>query len=199
MIQILDRKIIRCEIDGRPHGLSITPSDDLLATVQRGGMFNLNIYKLPEVECLKTIHLPTEILFACPAVQTTYGDFIIASVNTNFFNMDGMYVINELSMDGKQINRTFDPQTTNSIPLKTPVHLAMDEDGNIFVADSSDDRHRVFKLNSRLNRIEMELNHDRHQITRPWRLCYVQEKHMLIVGQESLSTVDGSFCVFKCC
>ena len=30
--------------------------------------------------------------------------------------------------------------------------------------DSSKDGHRVFQLNSGLNRIEMELNHDRHQI-----------------------------------
>ena len=196
MIQIPDRKIIRCDIDGRPWGLSITPSNELLVTSHSDNSNILNSYKLLEVEWLKTIHMPTEINGVLHAVQTSNGNFIITCDNTNFLDM---VVISELSMDGTHINRTFDPRSINSILLKTwgPVHLAIDEDENIFVADSSEDGHRVFQLNSRLNRIEMELNHDRHQIDRSFRLCYVQEKHILIVGQKSLSTGDGSICVFE--
>ena len=201
MIQIPDRKIIRCDIDGRPWGLSITPWNDLLVKIQRGGSANpkfLNSYKLPEVEWLKTIHMPTEICSVWHALQTTNGNFIILCVNTNF---PDIAVISELSMDGTHINRTCDLQSIDSILLRTwlPGHLAIDEDGNIFVADYSDDGHRVLQLNSRLNLIEMELNHDRHQIDSPKRLCYVQEKHMLIVGQSSLPTFNGSFCAFECC
>ena len=199
VIQIPDRNIIRCDTDGRPWGLSITPSNDLLVTIQRGGTTYpkfLSSYKLPEVEWLKTIHVPTGIDGVGHALQTTNGNFIITCVTTNF---PGRPVISELSMDGTHINRTFDLQSIDPILSKTwlPVHLAIDEDGNIFVAENSDDGHRVFQLNSRLNRIEMELNHDRHQIDRPWRLCYVQEKHMLIVGQKPLSTDDESFCAFE--
>ena len=197
MIQIPDRKIIRCGIDGRPWRLSITPSNDLLVTSERSSDYPtfLNKYKLPEVEWLKTIHMPTEIEYVWHALQTTSGNFIITCANTNF---PDMVVICELSLDGTHINRTFGPQSIDSIPLKTwAPHLAIDEDRNIFVVDNSDDGHRVFQLNSRLNRIEMELNHDRHQIDKPNRLCYVQEKHMLIVGQKPLSTGDGSFCVFE--
>ena len=198
MIQIPDRKIIRCDIEGRPWWLSITPSNDLLVTSQRRGMDYptfLNSYKLPEVEWLKTIHMPTQIVCVSHAVQTTNGNFIISCSHKNSHG----YVISELSTDGTHINQTFDLQSVDSILLKTwkPVHLAIDEDGNIFVADMSDDGHRVFQLSSRLNRIEMELNHDRHQIDQPFRLCYVREKHMLIVGQESLSTGGGSFCAFE--
>ena len=199
MIQIQGKKIIRCDIDGRPWWLSITPSNDLLVTTERSGTGYptfLNSYKLPEVKWLKTILMPTGIDGVGHALQTTNGNFIILCTNTNSPDKD---VISEISMDGTHINRTCDLQSIDPIPLKTwePGHLAIDEDGNIFVADSSDDGHRVFQLNSRLNRIEMKLNPDRHQIDGPLRLCYVQEKHMLIVVQRSLSTGDGSFCVFE--
>ena len=161
MIQIPDRKTIRCGIDGRPWSLSITPSNDLLVTSGEDYPQFLNSYKLPEVEWLKTIHKPTGIFRVWHAVQTTNGNFIFTGSNTNF---PGRFVISELSMDGTHVNRTFDLQSIDSILLKTwvPVHLAIDEDENIFVADVSENGHRVFQLNSRLNRIEMELNHDRH-------------------------------------
>ena len=196
MIQIPDRKIIRCGINGRPWSLSITPSNGLLVTSGSDYPKFLNSYKLPEVKWLKTIYMPTEIDGVWHALQTTNGNFIITCVNTKF---PDTVVISELSMDGTHVNRTFDLQSIDSILLKPwePLHLAIDEDENIFVADNSDDGHRVFQLNSRLNRIEMLLNHDPHQIDRPKRLCYVQEKHMLIVGQKTLSTGDGSFCVFE--
>ena len=79
----------------------------------------------------------------------------------------------------------------------SPAHFNIGEDGVLFVVDSSEKGHRVFQLNSGLNRIEMELNHDRHQIDRPTCLCYIQEKHMLIVGQRPMSTGLGSVGVFE--
>ena len=198
-IQIPDGKTFRSKIDGRPCGLSITPTDHLLVTVHRDDMHYLmfvDIHTLPG-ELLMIIHMPTEILEVYHAVRTTNGNFIVGCVNTNFPDRQ---VISELSMDGTRINRTFDLQSIGSISLKTwsTAQVTIDEDGNIFVADSSDDGHRVFQLNSRLNRIEITLNHDRHQIDRPRRLCYVQEKHMLIVGQRSLPTGDGTICMFEC-
>ena len=194
-IQMPDRMIRRYKIDGQLRRLSTTPSDDLLVLGTRRNRLYLDIYRSSDVTLLQSIPMPTKIQNAFHAVQTTNGNFIIACEDSNF---PYRKVISELSKDGKQSLRTFDLQSIDSIPLKTwkPFHIAIDEDGNIFVADFSDNGHRVFQLNSRLNRIQMELNHDRHQIDRPVCLCYVREKHMLIVGKWSPSTGGGSICVF---
>ena len=191
-IQMPDRTIRRYEIDGQPWKLSITPSDDLLVMVGRHTGSSLDIFRSSDVKCLQSVPLPTKVQQMEYAVQATNGNFVMTYGDPNILNK---HVIIELSKDGTQFLRTFDLHSVDSIPLKTwtPIYIAIGEDGNIFVADSSDNGHRVFLLNSRLNRIEMELNHDRHQIDQPWRLCYVQEKHMLIVGQWS-----GSLCVFNC-
>ena len=102
-------------------------------------------------------------------------------------------MISELSKDGTQFIRTFDLQSIGSIPLNTwkPFDTAIGEDENIFIAGYSKEGYRVIQMNSRLNRIEMEINHDLHQIDQRERLCYVREKHMLIVGHRSI-------CLFDC-
>ena len=191
-IQVPDRIIRRYEIDGRPWRLSITPSDDLLVMVGRHNGSSLDIHRSSDVKRLQSVPMPTKVHNMKHAVQITNGNFIITYEDPN---IPDRYVISELSEDGTQFLRTFDLHSIDSIPLNNwePFHIAIGEDGNIFVADFSDNGHEVFLLNSRLNRIEMELNHDRHQIDRPTRLCYVQTKHMLIVGQ-----LSGTICVFDC-
>ena len=194
-IQMPYRKIRRYKIDGRPWSLSITPSGDLLVTAERRDRYYLNIYGSSDVKQLQSILVPTEIMKLYPAVQTTNGTFVIACYDSKF---PGMHMISELSKDGRQLLQTFDLQSIDSIPLNTwePRRLAIGEYGNIFIADTSADSHRVILFNSRLNRIQMELNHDRHQIDRPTCLCYVREKKMLIIGQLSPFTGAGSICVF---
>ena len=194
-IQIPDRMIRRHKIDGQPRKLSITPSDDLLVMVIRLNRFYLNIYRSSDVKQLQSILMPTEIRIMHHAVQTTNGNFVIACDDPNF---PERFLVRELSKDGMQFVQTFDLQSIDSIPLKTwkPFHIAIGEDDNIFFADSFDGGHRVIQLNSRLHRIELELNH--HQIDQPKCLCYVPEKHMLIVGQLSSLTGAEPICVFDC-
>ena len=65
-----------------------------------------------------------------------------------------------------------------------PRHLAIDEDGKIFVADVNNQR--LFLFNSELGNIRIIMDEGVHKIDKPTRLCYIREKQQLIVGQWSM-------------
>ena len=68
-----------------------------------------------------------------------------------------------------------------------PCYLNIDENDKIFIADCSNasgrfrSGDRVLLLNREFTEIQVLLRR-RHQIEMPYRLCYVQERHLLIVG-----------------
>ena len=103
-----------------------------------------------------------------------------------------------MSIDGTKIIRSFGHRSIESNESKDcldwwPRHLSIDEDDNIFVADFRTDRRQtVVLLNPRLDEHQILVNRDQHQIDGPWRLCYVREKQMLIVGHGGWSSPSVS-------
>ena len=198
-IQMPGREISRWEVDGTPGMMSISSSDVLVVRVDRGGRgggWYLNLYRSSDVMLIESIPLPSEIRTLYHAVQLSNGNFIIShSMN------DGpdVFLISELSVDGRNFIRSFDSRSFASIVLDgwTPYYLSIDEDENIFIADYSNDR--VVLLNSRWTDVQILLNSDQHSIGSPRRLCYIHEKQQLIVGQRTSGGSPDEVDVFNLC
>ena len=105
------------------------------------------------------------------------------------------FLISELSDQGKII-RTFDPRSIGTLNLTywKPEHISVDENGNLFVVDLFHDS--VYRINSRMTDLQIFLNKYQHQLKGSHRLCWVQDKHMLFVGQTGFVGEPGLFSVF---
>ena len=194
-IQMPGREISRWKGDGRPDNMSISSSDVLVVRVVRDGRLYLNLYRSSDVMLIESISLPTEMRGLCHAVQLSNGNFIIS----HSMNDQDVFLISELSVDGRKFIRSFDPRSFASIELDgwKPYHLSIDEDGNIFIADFNNDR--VVLLNSRWTDVQILLNRDQHSIKSPLRLCYIREKQQLIVGQWRSGGSTDDVRVFNLC
>ena len=195
-IQMPGKEVSRCEVDGEPYRMSISSSDVLVVHVIRDDREYLNMYRSLEVMLIESIPLPTEMKVLIHAVQLSTGNFIIShSINDD----SDVFLISELSVDGRKFIRSFDHRSFASIGLDgwTPRHLSIGEDGNIFIADYSNGR--VVLLHSRWTDVQMLLNSDQHSIESPRRLCYIQEKRQLIVGQRRSGGSTDDVRVFNLC
>ena len=194
-IQMPGREISRWEVDGIPYSMLISSSDVLVVVGVRDRRGYLNLYRSSDVMLIESIPLPTEMKVLCHAVQLSNGNFIISH------SMDDpdVFLISELSVDGRKFIRSFDPRSFASIGLGdwAPYYLSIDEDGNIFIADNNNDR--VVLLHSRWTDVQILLNRDQHSIESPGRLCYIREKQQLIVGQRSSGGSTDDVLVFNLC
>ena len=193
-IQMPGREISRWEVDGEPYRMSISSSDVLVVCVFRD-RHHLNLYRSSDVMLIESILRPTGIKTLNHAVQLSNGNFIISH------SMDDpdVFLISELSVDGRKFIRSFDPRSFASIGLDgwMPRYLSIDEDGNIFIADYRHDR--VVLLHSRWTDVQILLNRDQHSIESPSRLCYIREKQQLIVGQRRSGGSKVDVRVFNLC
>ena len=184
----------RWEMDGTPGNLSITSSDELIVVVQREDRYYLHIFSCLDVTRTQSIPLPTDIKDVRHAVQSSNGNIIISHSTENF---PDVYQISELSIDGRNFIRTFDPRSVQSMNIKNwkPSHLSFDDDKRLFVAVY---RHsRVYLLSSQLTDPQILLKLYQHQLCGPQKLCYVREKQQLIVGQTGSTGEPGRVCVFN--
>ena len=184
-IQMPGKQISQWEMGGDPFGLSINSSDELVVGLYCDLRSYINVYRCVDGKRIKAIPVlydeagvPRAGYVLPPVVQSSKGNFIIVHRNTVSPRVP---MISEVSIDGKKIVRSIDRRLIELKNLKNwwPNHLSIDEDDNIFVADYNSNR--IVLLNRRL---------DEHQILvkrhRPTRICYVQEKKILIVGQGGL-------------
>ena len=198
-IQMPGREISRWKVDGTPFRMSISSSDVLVVHVVRDGRIHrdyLNLYRSSDVMLIESIPLPSEMKKLYHAVQLSNGNFIISHSTNDDWRV---FLISELSVDGRKFIRSFDPRSFASIGLDgwKPVHLSIDEDGNIFIADYSNDL--VVLLHSRWTDVQILLNRDQHSIESPTRLCYIREKQQLIVGQQRSGGSTDDVRVFNIC
>ena len=178
-VQMPGGGISRWKMDGTPGSLSITSSDELIVVVRREDRYYLDIFSCSDVTRTQSIPLSTEVHTALHAVQSSSGNIIISHSTEN---SPSVYQISELSIDGMNFIRTFDPRSVRSMNIKNwkPNHLSLDDDGQLFVADYHN--HRVYLLSSQLSNPQILLKTFKHQLRLPQRLCYVREKQQLIVG-----------------
>ena len=156
---------------GKPCGLSITPSCNLLATCR----VKANLGKLVEMsadsgQCMREIALQATIVSPWHSVQLATGQFVVCSLS-------GVSVVGS---DGIVTRSYGDQQASKVGHLNGPSHLAVDEDlESIFVTDH--DSHRVVLSSTTL---EFE-RYVIEKLSRPHRLYFHQATRRLFVGQDA--------------
>ena len=190
--------ISRHGMDGNPGRLSTTSADELIVVLQLDGQhYSLDIFDCLNVNRTQSIPLSTKIHQVLHAVQSSNGNIILSHSTKN---SPDVYQISEMSIDGRNFIRTFDPRSVQSISIRNwkPGHLAFHDDDYLFVVDW--ERSGVYLLSPRLTDLEIMLKHYQYRLNGPHRLCYVREKQQLIVGQTGMIGEPGLvsvFCVLK--
>jgi len=120
------------------------------------------------------------------AVESLTGTFIVSHRDTL-----KQYQVSEVNTGG-QVLRQF--SGSRLLPLGYTPHVAVDSQGNIFVADCGTDH--ILMLNSELALRRVII--DEHQLNYkgPWRLCYNEQSGQLLVGLSSGFGVGGDVAVF---
>jgi len=151
-----------------PWTLSVT-SSQLLVTSQ----YPKQLRQFDEVgDELRRVDLPRD-MHPEHAVESPTGTFIVSHCNTQL----NQFQVNEVNTGG-QVLRQF--SGSHLLPLGLATHIAVDSQGNIFVADW--DNRRILLLNSELTLRRVII--DKHQLKYkgPWRLYYVEQSGQLLVG-----------------
>jgi len=103
------------------------------------------------------------------AVESPTGTFVVAHRNTQL----QQYQVSEVNAEGRVL-RQF------SGSLGWPIHIAVDSQGHILVADSESRRILLLDAQLALRRVIIDLHQLNNQ--RPWCLCYLEQSGQLLVG-----------------
>ena len=152
----------------RPYTLSVT-SSRLLVTSRNPNQ--LRQFDTVGDE-LSRVDLPRD-MDPRHAVESLTGTFIVSHYNTQL----KQYQVSEVDTGG-QVLRQF--SGSHLLPLDYTPHVAVDSQGNIFVADY--DAGHILMLNSELTLRRVII--DEHQLNYkgPRRLCYNEQSGQLLVG-----------------
>ena len=154
----------------RPDTLSVT-SSRLLVTSR----YTKLLMQFDEAgDELRRVRLPR---YMTPehAVESPIGTFIVGHENTQ---LNYQCQVSEVNTEG-QVLRQFSGSRLS--PLGMPDHIAVDSQGNIFVADYGN--HRILLLDAQLALRRIII--DKHQLNYkrpPYRLCYKEQSGQLMVG-----------------
>jgi len=159
-------------VRGRPRGLSVTPSGNLLVTLD----VNLVEMRSDSGECVREVALQSDIDWPRHAVQLASGKFVVCHGSV----YRGLHRVCVVGDDGK-VERSYGGQEGSDVgQLRWPRHLAVDEDSQfIFVADTDNDRVVLLSPTLELVRYVTE-----GLPRKPRRLHFHQSTRRLFVGHE---------------
>ena len=172
------------QVTGKPWGLSVTPSCNLLVTC-RGELDKLVELGADDGQCVREIALRSEVAYPRHSVQLTTGKFVVCSGDWG----GDLQQVCVVGTDGK-VTHIYGGyhSVIEDDKLNRPSHLAVDKDSQfVFVADAFNDR--VVLLSPTLERVR----YVSEDVTQPTRLCFHQATRRLFVGQRG-----GSFSVIQC-
>ena len=149
----------------RPLTLSVTSSRLLVTSRNSNQLTQFDSFG----DELRLVDLPDDMK-PHHAIETTTGTFIISHENTKLKK----HQVSEVNTGG-QVLRQF--SGSHLLPLGWAYHVAVDSQGNIFVADR--DNHRISVLNSKLVLRRIIIN---ECIEQPLRLCCMKQSGQLLVG-----------------
>jgi len=151
-----------------PWTLSVTSSRLLVTSLDTN---QLRLFDAVGDE-LRRVDLPDD-MYPYHAVESPRGTFIVSLSNTQL----KQWQVSEVNTGG-QVLRQFNG--SRLIPLGSTPHIAVDSQGNIFVADWG--TRRILLLDSQLTLHRVII--DDHQLNDkgPQRLCYIEHSGQLLVG-----------------
>jgi len=153
----------------RPWTLSVTSSRLLVTSLDTNQLRQFDAVG----DELTRVDLPRDMTKLQHAVESPTGTFIV-SHNTQ----QGQYQVSEVNTGG-QVLRQF--SGSRLLPLGLTPHVAVDSQGNIFVADEGN--RCILLLDSQLALRRVII--DEHRLIyrkRPLRLCYSEQSGQLLVG-----------------
>lgn len=163
----------RWPVRGKPRGLSVTPSCNLLVTCQS---------KLVELEadsgrCVREIALPADVIDPWHGVQLTAGlQFVVCHGS----GRRDLHRVCSVGDDGKVALSSRSPADSDVGKLSRPRHMAVDKDSQfIFVADYNNSR--VVLLSPTLEFVPYVIE----DLSEPYRIYLHQSTRRLFVGQWS--------------
>jgi len=122
---------------------------------------------------LKRVDLPDDMEYLHHAVESSTGTYFVSHSDRRL----EQHQVSEVNTGG-EVLRQF--SGSRLLPLGSTEHIAVDSQGNVFVADRGS--RRILLLNSELalRRVIM----DEHQLNdkQPCRLCYTEQSGQLLVG-----------------
>jgi len=151
----------------RPHILSVTSSRLLVTS---GDDRQLRQFDAAGGDELRRVGLP-DYMHPHHAVESPTATFIVDHFNTEAELT--LYQVSEVSTEG-QVLRQF------SGSLGWPRHIAVDRQGNIFVADSR--KRRILLLDDQLALRRVIIDALQLNYRQPVRLCYTEQSGQLLVG-----------------
>ena len=152
-----------------PWKLSVTSSRLLVTSLGTNELMQLDeaggeLRRVPLPEHMDPYH----------AMESPTGTFIVSHQNTELKPWQSQ--VSEVNTEG-QVLRQFSGSPLS--PLGDPEHIAVDSQGNIFVADYHNDRILLLDAQLALRRVII----DEHQLNEPpWRLRYKEQSGQLMVG-----------------
>jgi len=153
----------------RPYTLSVTSSRLLVTSLVDSQLIQFDAVG----DELSRVDLPRD-MDPLHAVESPTGTFIVSHENTQQLE----YHVSEVDTGG-QVLRQF--SGSHLLPLGYTPHVAVDSQGNIFVADCHSGAGHILMLNSELT---LRRVIDEHQLNYKWprRLCYNEQSGQLLVG-----------------
>ena len=166
-----------------PYTLSVTSSHVLVTSPGTHELMQLDAVG----KQLRRVRLPCYMQYPYHSMQSATGSFIVSHVNTQLNNQ---CQVSEVNTAG-EVLRHF------SSSLGSTDHIAVDSQGNIFVADL--DSCCILLLDARLALRRVII--DEHQLNYklPWRLCYNEQSAQLMVELRDIDSVGGGVAVFDVC
>jgi len=151
-----------------PHTLSVTSSRLLVTSFDTKQLRQFDAVG----DELRRVDLPDDMK-PRHAVESPAGTFIVSHRDTQLKQRQ----VSEVDTGG-QVLRQF--SGSHLLPLGLATHIAVDSQGNIFVADR--DNRRILLLNSELTLRRVII--DEHQLNYKWpqRMCYTEQSGQLLVG-----------------
>ena len=173
MKRIVGSPVSKWPVRGKPYGLSVTPSCNLLVTCQ-GEPAKLVELSADRGRRVCEIALQSDIVYPWHSVQLTTGEFVVC----HGYSSIGFHRVCVVGDDGK-VTHSYGGRNGSDVgQLDCPCHVAVDEDSQfIFVADYGNNR--VVLLTPTLEFVR----YITERLLGPYRLYFHQSTRRLFVGQ----------------
>jgi len=164
--------VTRWAVNDEPWGLSVNAAHNVSVTCPR-------VRKIKEFsshgDLLRELTLPDDVTWPLHAIQTRSGQFIVC----HGVGGDPVHRVCMISADGRHIVHSHGGQRgSDTDQYNVPVHLAVDDNEFVFVADS--DNHRVTLLSPTLEYVRQVVSRDQLKAP-PWSLYLDTRQRLLYV------------------
>jgi len=163
-------------VNDKPHRLSVTKAHNVLVTCY-------DVHKIKEFSShgslLRQMSLPDDVVKPLHAIQLTTGQFVVCHIDVG----DAVHRVCVLSDDVTQIVHSHGgPRGSDTGQYNVPIHLAVDDNEFVFVADLGN--RRVTLLSPTLNYLRHVVSSDKLKWW-PYRLHLdVQRRRLYVVDNE---------------